>query len=505
MQRYLITVIISLAGMMTCHALTEFQILSASFDATSGYLAGNGIVTTSTVPETNEWIPSYVNADAVNVNLSNPHIAMGDALGNTYIADKASHQILKVGTNSKINVFAGTGFYPFTTTYPYSSPANYVVADGPAPATSLNLKSCNGLYALPNGVVYIYDAGNHRIRRVGLDGIMTTIINDPDPLWLPSGRGLWVSPTEDLIYYVQEVADMSQAQPTTGVNRFALGGVVKKWTPAGGIQAITRYPSAPTRALLELTNPGNIDVHPITHKLYVTDRAEDDANTSFSHSTVWRIDAESTNPLTTACTKTQLLAFGPPANASLDSTDTGNLLAVNASLNQVRGIAFTPNGGYFLCSHRGGNVWYVDSDANYLNAHIHLILRGRGKNDITNFSALTLPVTAVECHSQPREITLAPDGSLLVVSNDSGIVRKIKSHQILPLPTLQNVIPHANQFHFTWTSNNGQSYVIERSPTLQADTWQVAGVVTATSSLANFLEDTTTQGPRNFYRITPPR
>ncbi len=519
-------------------ALTEFQTLTASFDPISGYLAGNGIVTTSTVPETSEWLSSYdlaldpvahptaVFPLATSVNLSNPHIAMADAYGNVYIGDKASNCILKVTTDGRIRRFAGTNTAinftspSYTETLPYHQPGPYypndpstpagqynpnVTTDVPGPATSINILACNGLYVLPNGIVYIYDAGFHRIRRVGLDGTMTTIVNDPDPNWLPSGRGLWVSQTEDLIYYTQEVADLSQAVPIgVSINRAPMGGVVKKWTPSGGIQAITRYPSAPTRATLELTNPGNLDVNPVTHKLYVTDRAEDLP----ANSTVWRIDTPSPNALTTYSTKTRVAGLGAAATSTADSADTGSLLAVNCTLNQVRGIAFTPTGGYYLCTHRGGKVWYVDSstDAASANAQIHLFLFGRGKNDITYYGSAALPVTGIECHSQPRQITVAPDGSVLVVSNDSGLVRKIKNHVVPAAPNLRQVestVP--GNFHFTWDSTEGRSYVVERSPSMAAGTWTAIGVVTATGPIAEYFDNLTTSGPRNFYKLTPPR
>jgi hypothetical protein len=510
-------------------ALTEFQTLTAGFDSTVGYLAGNGVVTTSTVPETSEWQASYdlaldpvVNPTATfplatAVNLSNPHIAMADAFGNVFIGDKASNCILKVTPDGRIRRFAGTN-YPaiytspaYTETLPYHQPGPYyppdhvITTDVPGPATSINLIGCNGLCVLPNGVVYIYDAGNHRIRKVALNGTMTTVVNDLDPLWLPSGRGLWVSPSEDLIYYTQEVADLSQPVPIgVSVNRPPLGGVVKKWTPTGGIQAVTRYPTAPTRALLEFTNPGNIDVNPITHKLYVTDRAED----APANSCVWRIDTDSLNPPALTSTKTRVAGIGAAATSTPDSTDTGTLLAKDATLNQVRGIAFTPNGGYFLCTHRGGKVWYVDSDANYTTAKIHLFLLGRGKNDVTYFgpTPLALPVTGIECHSQPRQITVAPDGSLLVVSNDSGLVRKIKYHVIPSAPSLRQVVTTIpNHFHFTWDSTAGQSYIVERSPSLQSGSWQAIDVVTAGSATAEYFDDMASGGAREFYRLVPPR
>ena len=523
---------------MPAAALTEFETLTAGFDPTNGYHAGNGIVTASSTPEVTEWLPAYdlaldqqshpaaVFPLATSVNLSNPHIAMADAYGNVFIADKASNCILKVTTDGRIRRFAGTNVPvllsgpSYTETMPYHQPGPYypndpstpaalykpnITTDVPGPATSINLLGCNGLYVLPSGIVYIYDAGFHRIRRVGLDGIMTTVVNDPDPRWLPSGRGLWVSQTEDLIYYAQEVADMTLAVPIgSSVNRAPLGGVVKKWTPSGGIQAVTRYPAAPTRALLELTNPGTLDVNPVTHKLYVTDRAEDLPATS----AVYRIETASANPLTLTSTKTRVAGIGAATTTTPDSTDTGSLLAVNCTLNQVRGISFTPNGGYFLCTHRGGKVWYVDSstDAGSPSAKIHLFLLGRGKNDVTYYGNAALPVTGIECHSQPRAITVAPDGSLLVASNDSGLVRKLKNHTVPLPPAIQQVTaPAVNTFHFTWDSTPGRSYIVERSADLLPGNWHDLGVVTAGGAVSEYFDTMTGGGPRNFYRLTPPR
>lgn len=530
--------LLPLLALLPCSAwaLTEFQTLTSGFDPLAGYLAGNGVPmpytrsdgtqVLSTVPETSEWLPAYDLAlDPVNypnetfpfattVNLSNPHIAMADAYGNVYIADKASNCILKVTTDGRIRRFAGTN-HPalyttpaYTESPPYFQPGPYyppeaIDIDAPGPATSKDLNGCNGLFVFPNGIVYVYDAGNHRIRKVALDGTMTTVVNDTDPYWLPSGRGLWVSANEDLIYYTQEVADMSKPVPIgASVNRPPLGGVVKKWTASGGIESVTRYPLAPMRALLEFTNPGNIDVHPLTHQLYVTDRAEDLPN----NSCVWRINADSPDPLNLTSDKTRVAGFGAAFSSQSDSLDTGALLAKDATLNQVRGISFTPNGGYFLCTHRGGNVWYVDSNADYTQAKIHLFLKGRGKGDLTYNIAASVPVTTTNCQDQPRQITVAPDGSLLVVSNDSGLVRKVKYHVIPPAPSLRvvDLVP-VQRFHFTWESTAGRSYVVERSESLSEGSWMDVGVVTASTNLAEFFDDLNPASPRNFYRLGPPR
>jgi hypothetical protein len=329
---------------------------------------------------------------------------------------------------------------------------------------------------------------------------MTTIVNDPDPLWLPSGRGLWVSPTEDLIYYTQEVADLNTPIPVDSINHPPLGGVVKKWTPTGGIKAVTAYPAVPSAANLEFINPGNIDVHPGTHKLYVTDRAE--ADPTLTKSCVYRIDAGSPNPLTTPSTKTRTAGtYNIPSVTPVDGAP-----AASTWLNQVRGISFTPDGGYFLCTHKGGQVWYVDTDP--VTPRIHLFLQGRGKSDVkfTPSTPLALPVTTVECHSQPRAVSVAPDGSLLIVSNDSGVVRKIKDIALPHLPPIdfvERTLPAT--LHLAWTAPPGHSYIIQRSNTLAPDSWQDDTVISPTASIANFSEAIPPGVSSAFYRLAAPR
>src|SRR4051794_25993947 len=87
----------------------EFQDVSDSFSITH-LLAGTHHATTLDTNgiSLNFWTPASEGAPAIGTGLSNPHIAAGDAAGNVYIADKASHAILRVDTNGLIRTFAGT-------------------------------------------------------------------------------------------------------------------------------------------------------------------------------------------------------------------------------------------------------------------------------------------------------------------------------------------------------------------------------------------------------------
>jgi len=84
-----------------------------------------------------------------------------DAAANLYIADVHDSRIRKVGTNGIIMTIAGNGV------------AAYSGEGGAATKASLNYPFGVGLDAAGN--LYIADAYNHRIRKVGTNGIITTI------------------------------------------------------------------------------------------------------------------------------------------------------------------------------------------------------------------------------------------------------------------------------------------------------------------------------------------
>ncbi|MCI0623163.1 MAG: hypothetical protein L0387_16165, partial [Acidobacteria bacterium] len=81
--------------------------------------------------------------------------------GSLYIADASFRRIRRVATDGIITTVAGTGTTGFS-------------GDG-GPAIQANLSSVYGLAVAPDGTLYLSDRGNHRIRRVGTDGIISTI------------------------------------------------------------------------------------------------------------------------------------------------------------------------------------------------------------------------------------------------------------------------------------------------------------------------------------------
>ena len=405
------------------------------------------------------WTSEEEGAVAKTSTLSNPHIAEADAYGNIYIADKANHAILKLTPDGRIHSFAGTHESGFN-------------GDGPAPATTLQISYPNGLHVFPDGTVYLLDPGNHRIRRVDTHGIMTTVVNDPEPKWYPSGRALWVSPDESLIYYTHEFAPIPPSI-------LADGAVVKQWTKARGIETVCSKD-------VGFRNPGNIAVNPVDGKLYVTDRAEED--TTKQACGLFRID-------------------GPDLRVRI----TGDILqpkaatgqaALNSFIDQPRGIAFLPSGAYFLCAHKDGNVWYVDTAG-----VLHLYIQGSGKNDIFLITdGRHPPLTAGNVISQPRAVTLAPNGNLLLVSNDSGYLVSVAN---ITLPTAPQDVrlgyDAVNGVTLRWSGTAGRAYRIEKASDLGSPQWSPIGAA-AGGAGATFTEapgPAATQVPWAFYRVLP--
>ena len=84
-----------------------------------------------------------------------------DALGNLYIADTSNSRIRKMNTNGVIATVAGNGT------------ANFSGDGGNATNASLNYPC--GVTIDSNGNLFIADTRNNRIRKVGANGIITTV------------------------------------------------------------------------------------------------------------------------------------------------------------------------------------------------------------------------------------------------------------------------------------------------------------------------------------------
>ncbi len=98
---------------------------------------------------------------AVAARIKNPYgLAVGSD-GSLFIADAGNHRIRRVAAGGKITTVAGTGIGGFS-------------GDG-GPATVAQLNSPHGLALSPDGSLFIADLANARVRRIGTDGNITTV------------------------------------------------------------------------------------------------------------------------------------------------------------------------------------------------------------------------------------------------------------------------------------------------------------------------------------------
>jgi hypothetical protein len=375
----------------------------------------------------NGWDLSMEGGYAVNAELSRPHMTMADQEGNLYIADKDAHAIRKVTPYGTIHTIAGTGEAGF---------------NGDGIGIEAQLDQPNGLYTFPDGTTYILDLANSRIRKLSTDGQLTTIVHDPNGIIL--GRGLWVSEDETLVYY-------------------ASGNAVKKWTEAEGL---TTYATG-------FSELGNIDVDPLywsfpTGNLVVTDRGTN---------RVYRVFSDGSK---------EAIAGNGQTTGGGDGEK-----ALETALYGVRGICFGPNGGYYLATHEGGQVWYVDTDG-----YIHLLVDG--DDDDTHAGDGEDIKTPGRKISEPRAVTLAPNGDLVITENDYGYVRVVERRFVV----LDTVLDEAEGLTVTWSSIPGMNYKVECKGDLSEATWQDLGDMPARSSdIITFFTDVVPGVTKGFYRI----
>jgi len=149
-----------------------------------------------------------------------------DAAGNLYAADSTKHQVYKIDALGSTTVIAGTGRAGFS-------------GDG-ALATAAQLNGPIGTAVAPDGTVYIADNANDRIRKIAPNGIITTIagsvggfagdggqasaarLNGPISLALDPAGNLYV--TDVLNLRIRRIAVNGVITTIAGTGRFSLSG-----------------------------------------------------------------------------------------------------------------------------------------------------------------------------------------------------------------------------------------------------------------------------------------
>ncbi len=392
------------------------------------------IAGTGTDREQNFWQSSFEGADPRAVELSNPHDCGSDAFGRVFIVDKQSHSVLMVSADgSTLTTVLGT-----------HQSANG--GDEPQVATSVAIQNPNGLHVFADGSFLVLDTDNRKVRIVDTAGICRTLFTHSPGF--SGGRGLVATADGSAVYFNGEFTAVGMQ-------------TVKRWTETGGIETFATIP-VPDGTL------GNLDLAP-DGALFVT------ANRGHL---VYRV-VEGGVP--------EIVA----GNGFADGNTTSGSLATQVSLNRVRGVAVLPDGTFFLATQKGGDIWWVDNDP--AGRRIHLFLAGDSSGN--TFSGDGLPrSTTFSRIAEPRAITLATNGDLLITCNDNGFIRAIRNvcKPIAPEPRVENG-------NLTWSTGWKEVVVVEESNTLKPNSWSLAEVTSGMQSIP-----LVSYGEKSFFRLSVP-
>ncbi|MCH8266466.1 MAG: hypothetical protein IH846_03000, partial [Acidobacteria bacterium] len=310
-----------------------------------------------------------------------------DGTGNLYIAD-GSNRVRRISSGGIIDTVAGTGIEDFS--------------GDEGPATSATLNQAFGVAVDGSGNLYIADTGNNRIRRVALDGTITTVAGsggtgrlagalsgDGGPatsarLNLPSGVAVDAGGS---LYIADTVNQRVRKVSSTGTITTLAGNNLFKFSGDGG-PATSASLNFPTSAALDAL--GN---------LYIAD-----------------LGNHRVRKVTPGGTITTVAGSGPPGAFSGDGGS-----ATSASLNLPSGVAVDAAGNLFIADLINERVRKVSANG---------IITTVAGNGGFGFSGDGGQATDAEL-ARPADVAVNAAGDLYIADTDNNRVRKVSSGGII--------------------------------------------------------------------------
>jgi hypothetical protein len=310
-----------------------------------------------------------------------------DAAGNIYIADTHNHRIRKVNTSGIISTIAGTGVAGFS-------------GDG-GPAVSATMNAPLSVAVDSGGNVFFSDQNNNRIRRIALNGTITTVAGsglgnfDGDaPKAATSAKlshpfGICFDGADTL--YITDTGNQRIRKVVNGIISTVAGSGGPSGGTGGGVGGFAGDNGPATSALLRYPSFVAVDK---TGNVFIADELNERVR--------WVRKSDG---------KIFTLAGTGVAGYNGD-----NQPAVNAQLNRPYGVGVDPNGDVYI--------------ADYLNFRIRKVSMATGT--ITTFAGIGssgmsndgLPATSAAL-ADPVGLYIDPAGVMFEVDQSSFRIRKI--------------------------------------------------------------------------------
>ena len=404
----------------------------------------NGIVTTvaGTGAGCTPTLPCGDGGQAVNAQLNHPSDTAFSPDGSLYIFDAQAFRVRKVAPGGVITTVVGTGQ---TCADPTGG-----CGDG-GPATQAQLSTTAGccrynLTVAPDGALYLTDAGNRRVRRVGPDGIITTIAGNGRTAAQGGCTVVGSSPVSAVnaclneplgvkaaadgsVYFTDFVLNQIFRVTADGFIRVVAGDGVCGNTGDGG-------PAVSAR----LCNPHGIAQGPDGALVFA----------DWSNARIRRIDA---NGIITNYTGTGVLGFsgdGGPARA--------------AQIRQSLQVAFGPDGAIYISDTNNHRIRKVFPPLPGFN-NSHIAVPSRDGSELFKFNSAGRHLQTINTLTNAVKYTFGYDGAgrLITVTDGDNNVTTIQRNGsgqptgiLSPFNQLTTVTLDANGYFATITNPNNE-------------------------------------------------
>ena len=209
------------------------------------------------------WDEGNVDGIGTAARFRNPSGVAVDGGGNVFVADTGNHKIRKITSAGLVTTFAGG--------------SSIGSADGVGTAASF--RSPEGIAVDSRGVVYVADTGNHKIRKISRDGVVTTVaglaaygssdgIGTAAGFFFPSGvavdasGNLYVGDSwnhkirRGLAVLIQTITFNAIPDKTAGDPSFQLSATASSGLPV--TFSILSGPATASGGVVTLTGPGTV-------------------------------------------------------------------------------------------------------------------------------------------------------------------------------------------------------------------------------------------------------